>query len=246
MGINMNYGGIRKEDHTNVRQILFDVKNQTSVSIRVADTGLVAVDGKKILRAGTPLAGNLRNRAVAFKKAATTDSGTLGVYTVQITTAFTAGEKITIEGVAYEHAAAEDIAAKKFTGTTAAQQVTSLLKMVVTEAFTVAAVSGATDKLGFTQKIGTTNDAPTVTKTSTTGVIGAVTEVTAGATGVVSSDAVGVLLHDVDLTNDSTVNATLLIWGFVNLDRIEAATRALVDVYAIAALLPRITFLCDH
>ena len=116
-----------------------------------------------------------------------TGTGVNGVFTVQITTAAAAGDKIKIEGVDYECAADEDVAAKKFAGANAAAQVTSLLKMVVCDDFTVAAVSGATDKIGFTQKVALTGHAPTVvvTQAAEAGamVIGNVTETTTAVTG---------------------------------------------------------------
>lgn len=48
----------------------------------------------------------------------------------------------------------------------------------------------------------------------------------------------GVLLHDVDVT-DGNANGTLLIFGFVNLDRIEPT----IDTAAKTALSGKVTFL---
>lgn len=39
--------------------------------------------------------------------------------------------------------------------------------------------------------------------------------------------ATGVLLHDVDVTNGNN-NGTLLIWGFVDLNKLDTATAALI------------------
>lgn len=39
--------------------------------------------------------------------------------------------------------------------------------------------------------------------------------------------ATGVLLHDVDVTNGDN-NGTLLIWGFVDLNKLDSATAALI------------------
>lgn len=55
--------------------------------------------------------------------------------------------------------------------------------------------------------------------------------------------ATGILLHDVDVTAGAT-NATLLIWGFVNLDRIDTTTAALLTT-AVKGDLAKITFLKD-
>lgn len=227
--------GIKIESAVSKKQILMFTDPQVSVGVRVAD------DSAETLLAGTPMTGNLEARGTAFTKAETTDSGTKGVYTVQVTTAAAAGDKITIEGVDYECALAEDIAAKKFAGESAAAQVTSLLKMVACEDFDVAAAEGATDKIQFTQKVAETGNAPTVAVSeSGTMAIGSVTTVTPGATGESSNNAVGVLLHDVKLENKQG-NAALLIFGFVDLNKLDPEVS--IDSAAKAALSGKVTFL---
>lgn len=57
--------------------------------------------------------------------------------------------------------------------------------------------------------------------------------------------AVGVLLHDVDIT-DGNANGSLLIWGFVNLNRVDTATAALVNADAISSLKGQVYFLKDN
>lgn len=57
-----------------------------------------------------------------------------------------------------------------------------------------------------------------------------------------TNPAVGVLLHDVDVTNNDA-NGTLLIFGFVNLDRVESSTAALVTEEATEELAGRVWFL---
>lgn len=55
-----------------------------------------------------------------------------------------------------------------------------------------------------------------------------------------ASDAVGVLLHDVDVTTGDA-NGTLLLFGFVNTNRIDATTKAkLTDI--VKAAMPMIKF----
>lgn len=60
----------------NKNQILFDVMNRKAVSIIVdATAGTVdSTTGKKIVKAGTPLAGDLMDRTKAFKKPTATAS----------------------------------------------------------------------------------------------------------------------------------------------------------------------------
>lgn len=123
---------ITKQSYVNVNQILFNTDPQVSVGIQVSNTGISAGDdGKKIVKAGTPLAGDLTARGTAFTKATTT------------------------EGV---------------------------------------------------------------------------------------SNAVGVLLHDVDVTAGAE-NGTLLIFGFVDLNKVDATTAALVTAAVKTALKGGVTFL---
>lgn len=112
----LNQTGVRKETYGNTNQILFAVEHQVSMGVVVSKTLGVAEGTKKVVKAGTPLTGNLDARTTAF-------------------TAATAGSS--------------------------------------TEA----------------------------------------------------SDAVGVLLHDVDVTTGDA-NGTLLLFGFVNTNRIDATTKA--------------------
>lgn len=60
-----------------------------------------------------------------------------------------------------------------------------------------------------------------------------------------TAPAVGVLLHDVDIT-DNNANGTLLIWGFVNLDRLDSATAGLITVTRKTELAGRVWFLKDN
>lgn len=126
----MNKSGITKGTGAKPTQILFSTQNQQSVSVLVSNTGISAgADGKKIVKAGTPLDGNIEARGTAFTKSAGT--------------------------------------------------------------------------------------AP-----------------------------VGVLLHDVDVTAGNA-NGSILIWGFVNLDRIDATTQALITAGVKTALKGAVTFLKD-
>lgn len=59
-----------------------------------------------------------------------------------------------------------------------------------------------------------------------------------------SNPAVGVLLHDVDVT-DGSANGTLLIWGFVNLNRMDSTTAGLITATRKTELAGRVWFLKD-
>lgn len=219
----LNQDGITKKSYGNSTQILANVDLQASVGCRVPQSLVAEADanGKKIAKAGTPIVVDFSNLQADVSASV---GPTLGVFTVQITTAFAADESITIEGVTYTCKATESVEDNQFAGANAAAQVTSLLKMVTTDKYDVAAVSGATDKLGFTQKVVDVSDTtgPTVTKTSSTGAIGSVTKVTTPDAGATAN---AVLLHDVDVTAGKA-NGTALYFGVVNINRLDVATQA--------------------
>ena len=127
-----NNTGVTKTSYLNKNQILFAVEHQVSMSIVVDDANITAgSNGKKIVKAGTPLAGSLDARTTAFTKASSSGNPS-------------------------------------------------------------------------------------------------------------ASNAVGILLHDVDVTAGEN-NGTLLIFGFVNTNRIDATTKALITAEVKAAL-PMIKF----
>ena len=57
-----------------------------------------------------------------------------------------------------------------------------------------------------------------------------------------SNPAVGVLLHDVDVTAGNE-NGTALIFGFVDLNKVDSSVTALITTAAKAALAGKVTFL---
>lgn len=59
-----------------------------------------------------------------------------------------------------------------------------------------------------------------------------------------SAPAVGILLHDVDVTDDDA-NATLLIWGFVNLSRVDSTTASKITANRKTELAGKVWFLKD-
>lgn len=138
----LNKTGITKVTGAAPVQILFNVQNQMSVSIKVSKsvTGTVTENGRKILKAGTPLSGDLTARDTAF----------------------------------------------------------------------VAAAS---------------NTAETGSPSN-------------------GKPAVGILLHDIDVT-DADANAALLIWGFVNLSRLDSTTAALITADRKTELAGKVWFLKD-
>lgn len=74
----LNHTGITKVTAVAPNQILFNVEHQLSVGIVCGNTGVTAdTNGKKILKAGTPMAGTLTARDTAFTKASDTAVGVL-------------------------------------------------------------------------------------------------------------------------------------------------------------------------
>lgn len=78
-----------------------------------------------------------------------------------------------------------------------------------------------------------------------TPVTGDLTNRATAFTAAGESNAVGVLLHDVDVTEGDN-NASVLIWGFVNLDRLDAATAAKITAGVKTALKGSVWFLKDN
>ena len=77
----LNTPGIKKETAVSPVQILFNVDHQVSVGIKLGKNSNAAVDvnGRKIVKAGTPLNGDLKTRNTAFVKAVDTSNPAVGV-----------------------------------------------------------------------------------------------------------------------------------------------------------------------
>lgn len=88
----LNQTGVRKETYGNTNQILFAVEHQVSMGVVVSKELGVAEGTKKVVKAGTPLIGNLDARTKAFTVAtaenSTEASDTVGVllHDVDVTT----------------------------------------------------------------------------------------------------------------------------------------------------------------
>ena len=80
--MNLNKSGIRKTDYISANQILFCKEGYVGVGVVVDTTAGTEDDetGRTIVKAGTPLTGDLTARATAFTKATTsTNSNAIGV-----------------------------------------------------------------------------------------------------------------------------------------------------------------------
>lgn len=83
---------------TTRKTILVDEFNSTALSCMVSNEGVSASDGKKIVKAGTPVSGDLKARDTAFKVAAD-GSNAVGVilHDVDVTNG-TANSQVVIDG----------------------------------------------------------------------------------------------------------------------------------------------------
>lgn len=202
--------GFKKTTAVNVDQILFCTDPQVSVGIIVDDASVEAgSDGRKVIKAGTPMYGSLLDRSTAFK-----------VVTSSVDPVATA----TVSG----------------TGVTAAAVVASTFSTKV---------SGASGTYEFTYVLADTEwqlDGTGVTLAqygiTPTGTPADGDKITVKFTAGYNTSPVGVLLHDVDVT-DGDNNGTLLIFGFVNIDRISDAATANALLAAESALDGKV-FIC--
>lgn len=218
----LNRSGIENLTLGAPAQILANVEMQAAIGCVVAQSlGVDQADGKKIAFAGTPISINPADRTAAAIAAGTK---TPAAWAFAITTAFAADEVLTVDSVNYTCKATENVESKQFSGSTAAEQAASLLKMLASNTYAFSAGT-ATGQIIATQKTASsTETAVVVSKTSSTGAFSAVTKVTS------YSEAAGnaLLLHDVDVTGGAA-NGTALIFGFVNWNLLNSAIQASVN-----------------
>ena len=187
--------GFNKITGNPVVQILFCTDPQVSVGIIVDDSGVDAgSDGRKVVKAGTPMYGSLVDRDTPFlissssvdAKATATVSGT-GVTAATVTAStFSTG----VSGVSGTYVFTYDGTATKW-------------KLD----------GNAIDNIATSYGI-------TVTGSAANG-----DTITVVFTAAYETKPVGVLLHDVDVTAGDD-NGTLLIFGFVNINRLDTDTAA--------------------
>lgn len=220
--------GFFKQEMNNIKQILFCTDPQVSVGIIVDDADVSAGDdGRKIVKAGTPMYGSLLDRATPFT---VTGSDTDPSVVTEI------GNSSTPQAVG--------ITAATVTASTFATKVNN-----VGGSYAVTYKSpsiGTSDGWDF-WALGT-SDAPIATDITlsdygivVTGTPEADDYVEITLTAGVDDKAQGVLLHDVDVTAGDN-NGTLLIFGFVNANRIDTETQT--ALFAAASDLEGKVYIC--
>lgn len=82
----LNQTGVKTVSGTTRKTILVDEKNSTAFSIVVDATGISAgADGKKIIKAGTPLTGSLQARGTAWVKGTSSNAKGILLHDVDVT-----------------------------------------------------------------------------------------------------------------------------------------------------------------
>ena len=71
----LNQSNVKTMQGVTRKNILVDEQNSTALSCTVSNEGVEPINGKKIIKAGTPLAGSLTNRNTPFTVAKDTQSG---------------------------------------------------------------------------------------------------------------------------------------------------------------------------
>lgn len=74
-----NKSGITNVKGTNTRQILFTTEGYVAAGAVIDDAAFVSEDGRKLVKAGTPVAGDLTARGTAFTKANADGSDVVGI-----------------------------------------------------------------------------------------------------------------------------------------------------------------------
>jgi hypothetical protein len=239
----MNNGtGIKTEVGGIANSILFYNEPKVAVSAVIGDTGVSAgSDGKKIIKAGTPLTGDLTARNTPFLKASSTAgvAKSLAKFSLLVTHAAGADGNVSIQ---LGYRSAVNVALVALTHDTAAKVATAIAAATFV-GWTAAKDPDNDAKVIFTAVDPGEQPSPIVGYASTQ-VTGTLATVNAGGVeaSAAASNVVALALHDTDVTSGSA-NAPILLAGYVNSDKLGTATAALITAEVKAALAGRILFL---
>ena len=196
----LNQTKITKVSGTTRKTILVDERNSTAFSVVVANDGVEAgSDGRKIIKAGTPVYGSLMARNTAFKLPGDIDPEASAVVT---------GTGIT----------AAEVTASTFSTKVSG---TSGTYEFVYDADAEAGTPDPSWKLG-TDKVNLTQYGISVTGSAADGDKIVVTFV---AGGTVNANAV--VLHDVDVT-DGNANSQVVVFGFIDVSKVDDDVKTLL------------------
>lgn len=216
----LNRSGIEVMSLGAPAQILANASVFASVGCIVPQYFGIEDGAKKIAYAGTPVFVNPEGLQIPVIADGTEAPA---AWAFSITTAFAADESLTVDGTTYTCKATENVGSKQFAGSTAAEQVTSLLKMLTSTDYTFKA--GPDDDLieAWQKTPSATETAPVISKTSSTGAISEIEKVASYN----RTEANAVLLHDIDVTAGDG-NGAALILGIVNFNRLNAFVQNII------------------
>lgn len=198
--------GFFKQEMNNIKQILFCTDPQVSVGIIVDDSGVDAGDdGRKIVKAGTPMYGSLLDRATPFT---VTDPSTHADAEIDI-------EATTVSSIV---TSADTLSAK----------LNNVSGKYTFEFFSSEGTWWLLNSEGVMDEevIDLSSWGIGCSDTPTNG-----DKIVIDLTAAIIAKVVGVLLHDVDVTAGDD-NGTLLIFGFVNINRLDEATATAIQAAA--------------
>ena len=192
----LNQGGITKVTAVSEKTILFAPEMAVALSCKVANTGIEAdSDGRKVVKAGSPLYGSLTARGTAFTISAT---GEAAKATATVPTGQTGITKATVDAATFGAAVGGIGDRYMFVAT-------------------VDATPSTTWKLEGTT-VDLTDYGITPTGTAADG-----DKIIVVFTPAVPAEPAGIILHDVDVT-DGTKNAQICCFGFVDVSKLDTAT----------------------
>lgn len=203
----LNQGGITKVTAASQASILVAPELAFALSCKVANTGVEAgSDGRKLVKAGTPLYGSLTARDTAFT---ISGSGAAESATASVPTGQTGVTAATV--VAATFGAAVGGIGDRYTF------VATVVDTTVTWKLEGETVDLATYGI-------------TLTGTAANG-----DKVTVLYTPAIPAEPVGVILHDVDVTA-GTQNAQVCSFGFVDVSKIEVAVASVLAAHKPAGI----------
>ena len=199
----LNNDGIKKSIYGAPKQILANVEFQYSVGCRVPKSMGVSASGRTLVKAGTPVFIDLgvRDTLPVAEPGAVEETATGSVVTGEAIT------KVQVVAATFKTAVSNTSGTYKFKATVVADPASTTWKLgndtvdLTTYGITVTGTVANNDEI----------------------------QVVFTASGTITANAV--LLHDVDVT-DAAVggakNGTALLWGFVNINRLDSDVQAMV------------------
>lgn len=205
----LNQSIISKQSGTTRKTILVDEKNSTALSIVMSNTGVNAnADGKKIIKAGTPVYGSLEARNTPF---------------IITGASIPASAVPTVEATGITKA---EVTASTFSTAVSATAGTYVFT------YDADAEAGTPDP---SWKLGTDKVTLNTYGIVTTGNVADGDKITVVFTPAGTTGASAIVLHDVDVTAGNA-NSQVVIFGTIDLNKLESDVQALITSDVKSAL----------